>query len=93
MQEGNSYTNSESAKMSIETTFQLKRSGVSSTCVSVEVDFSPAVQTQLANQLDCPANNSLRSIPVFNNDKHFFTPSFILEMDKVFLPNSSEQIH
>jgi hypothetical protein len=46
MQEGNSFTNSDSAKMSNETTFQLKRSGVSSACVSVEVDFSPAIESQ-----------------------------------------------
>lgn len=50
MQEGNSYTNPDSAKMSIETTFQLRRSGISSTCVSVEVDFSPSVQYETNDQ-------------------------------------------
>lgn len=82
MLEGNSFTNSDSAKMSMETTFQLKRFGVSSSCVSVEVDFSPSVEPELHDQ-QSPQTIS-RSIPIYNLDRNYFTPSFILEMDKVF---------
>ena len=87
MHEGNSFTGSESAKL-LETTFQLKRSGLSHTSVSVSVDFSP-----------CPHNpalhhdqNHLKSIPVYNQDGHFFTPAFILEIDKVYISLISAQI-
>ncbi len=78
MQEGNSFTNSDSAKMSMETTFQLKRSGVSSTCVSVEVDFSPAVESQIREQQLPTAQTLSRSIPIYNMDRNYFTPTFIL---------------
>ena len=78
MQEGNSYVNSDSTKMSNEATFQLKRSGVSSTCVSMEVDFSPIVNEESNDPVLPSQGNAGRSIPVFNKDKNFFTPSFIL---------------
>ena len=78
MQVGNSFTNSDSAKMSIETTFQLRRSGVSSTCVSVEVDFSPAVELNSSEKEDLANRKVTRSIPIFNTDGNYFTPSFIL---------------
>ena len=78
MQVGNFFTNSDSAKMSIETTFRLRRSGVSSTCVSVEVDFSPAVESRPSDSDDSANQKLTRSIPIFNNDGNYFTPSFIL---------------
>ncbi len=78
MQEGNIVTSSDSAKMSCETTFQLKRSGVSSTCVSVSVDFSPACKSLEDNQQNTNETTLLRSIPIFNKDNNYFTPSFIL---------------
>jgi hypothetical protein len=78
MSEGNSFTNSDSAKMSIETTFQLRRSGVSSTCVSVEVDFSPAIELKPTENEDSTNRKPIRSIPIFNKDGNYFTPSFIL---------------
>lgn len=82
MLEGNSFTNSDSAKMSMETTFQLKRFGVSSSSVSVEVDFSPSVESEPHDQQT--SQTVSRSIPIYNSDRNYFTPSFILEMDKVF---------
>ena len=38
------------------------------------------------------SSNLLQSLPIFNNDKNFFTPSFILEMDKVLIELNSEKM-
>jgi hypothetical protein len=76
MNEGNSYTVSDSAKELSETTFLLKRQGLSHTSISVKVDFSPALKpNDSANQ---HTSNLIKSIPVFNMDGNFFTPAFIL---------------
>jgi hypothetical protein len=82
MHEGNSFTGSDSAKI-LETTFLLKRSGLSHHSVSVSVDFSPSLCPEHSNHHQ--DQTPIKSIPVYNQDDHFFTPAFILEADKVFI--------
>lgn len=61
-------------------TFLLKRLNVASNSPSVEVDFSP-IQSE-GEQHSC--NQIWHSFPVFNFDACYFTPAFILDLDKVF---------
>jgi hypothetical protein len=44
----------------------------------MEVDFSPIVNEESNDPVLPSQGNAGRSIPVFNKDKNFFTPSFIL---------------
>jgi len=54
-----------------------------STCASVKVNFSPIVcPSQTTNQQMCP-QREFAGLPTFNMDKNFFTPAFILEIEKV----------
>lgn len=78
MQEGNSFTVSESSKTSNETLFELKKSGVETACVSVTVDFSPLKNENNQNVSDQTSVCVVKSTPVFNRDNNYFTPSFIL---------------
>ncbi len=66
---------SEEGKESIDSIFYLKRADTDST-LAIQVDFSPLPS-------DAPPQNinSSGSIPVFNRDSKYFTPSFILNID------------
>jgi hypothetical protein len=60
-------------------TFLLKRLNVAPDSPSVEVDFSPVQngsQQQTCNQI-------WHSFPLLNFDACYFTPAFILDLDKV----------
>ena len=73
-------TNSDTDPASVptESIFLLRKSSAGSTA-SVQVDFSP-----LSSPTD-PGISSSRALPTFNQDRHHFTPSFILSMDEVLL--------
>lgn len=50
---------------------------------TVIVDFTPIQAQIIYKQLD-PQNQQLKSHPIFNNDGHYFTPTFMLHQDMVF---------
>lgn len=59
-----------------ESIFLLKKSSSNST-VAIQADFSPLSQKEEASP--CVS----KTLPTFNLDGNYFTPSFILEMDQV----------
>lgn len=59
-----------------ESLFLLKKSSSSSTA-SIQVDFSPLGKPQ------CNQPSPSKTLPTFNTDRNYYTPSFILEVDQV----------
>ena len=48
--------------------------------MEIKADFSPPLRAQPTSSSDTP---SFSTLPSFNKDKKFFTPSFILQEDEV----------
>ena len=76
MFEANRSGEGEMVKDLSESIFLLKKSSSNSTA-SIQVDFSP-----LATREE-PTQDSPRTLPTFNVDRQYFTPSFVLEVDQV----------
>lgn len=66
----------ELARDCLESIFLLKKSSSNST-VTLQADFSPLCEKEEASP------SSSRTLPTFNSDGNFFTPSFILQVDQV----------
>lgn len=49
---------------------------------TVVVDFKPIQAQIIYKELD-PQNQILKSHPAFNNDGHYYTPTFMLHQDMV----------
>ncbi len=67
----------------MENGFLLKRITTSSNCPCVEVDFSPVAAAEAPGDSASQSPKLDRSYPVFNLDTHYYTPAFVLGVEKV----------
>lgn len=73
---------SDAGDSSLSNTFSMKRVAETN-APTVVVDFTPVPHALIG----C-AESSIKAHPVFNNDRHYFTPTFMLHQDRVKVEGS-----